>query len=289
MKFLDALLHSLADMSGAEFITIIGIISNVVSVINFCSNVIDDTIAIRKNTRDVPQAYQSLQVILPLVELTLNKTQQRIDAGEIDKKTAESLKPAIQGCQTKVNELANVFRRMRPQENTGRLKLLFKSATNLTHADKVNALAEEIMRYHLLIYQAGAPPLSSQEIEKAVDRVGVKLDSQVANLVSQLKVRQTDLPQSLELMEFQAKQSVPSSLSLGSATASTQNFQTSSSNVTFSGTTQINNYYHVYNGQIVDVMKTEFGSVPRVVEGAAQPTKLIVSQNADPSACSTGI
>ena len=194
MEFLDAFLYSLADMSGLEFVTIIGIISNVVSVINFCSNAIDETIAVRKNTRDVPQAYQSLQVILPLVELTLHKTQQRIDEGEIDKKIGESLKPALEGCQTKVNELANVFRRMRPQENSGRLKLFFKSAANLTHADKVNALAEEIMRYHLLIYQAGAPPLSSQEIDKAVDRVGAKLDSQVENLISKLKVIWVDLP-----------------------------------------------------------------------------------------------
>ena len=81
---------------------------------------------------------------------------------------------------------------------------------------------------------------------------------------------------------------MPSNLSLGSASASTQNFQTSSnnttssSNVTFSGTTQINNYYHVYNGQVVDVMKTEFGNVPRVVEGALPPKKLIVKPRLHP-------
>ena len=175
-------------MSGLEFIAVIEVISNVISVINFCGHVVDDTVAIRKHTRDVPKAYQSLQVILPLVELTLVKTQRRMDEGLMDKETGDRLQPAIEGCSSKVNELANIFRRMRPQENTGRFKLFFKSAANLTHADKVNTLAEEIMRYHLLICQAGAAPPSSQEIEKAVDKVGVKLDGKVEELVSQLKV-----------------------------------------------------------------------------------------------------
>ena len=176
-------------MSGAEFIAVASVISNVVSVLNFCNSVVLDTIALHKKKRDVPKAFESLQVVLPLVELTLTKTKARIDAGELDKETAKSLAPALEKCSSKVNELANVLRRMRPTENAGRFWLFFKSASNLSQQGKVDALAEEIMRYHLVIYQAGAVPLSTPEIEKTINKAETKLDSKVEELVSQLKVR----------------------------------------------------------------------------------------------------
>lgn len=174
-------------MSGAEFLAVVGVISNVVSVLNFCKSVVEDTIALHQKTRDVPKAFENLQVVLPLFELTLIKTKAQIDAGELDQETAKTLKPAVESCQAKVNELANAFERMKPAENTSRFKLLFKSASNLSHESKVNELAEEIMRYQLVIYQAGAVPLTSQEIEKTVDRVGARLDDKIKDLVSQLK------------------------------------------------------------------------------------------------------
>ena len=274
----DAPFNVISKMSGAEFIAVASVIGNVVAVLNFCNSVVLDTIALHKKRRDVPKAFESLQVILPLVELTLTKTKARIDAGELDKDTARSLAPALENCSAKVNELANVFRRMRPGENTGRFKLFFKSASNLSQQGKVDALAEEIMRYQLIIYQAGAVPLSTPEIEKTVEKAEVKLDGKVENLVSQLKVCKFEFLALRDLTVRKEKapvpSSMPSSLSLGSANASTQNFQTNSSTVSFNGQTQITNHYNVYHAQVVGVMMTDTGPVPRVVEG--MQSKMIV-------------
>ena len=176
-------------MSGAEFIAVVGVISNVVSVINFCSRVVDETIAARRRTRDVPKAYESLKAVLPLVQLTLTRTQNRIEAGEVDKATVQPLQPLIKQCGEKVNDLANVFRRMQHEQNSSRFRMLFKSAKNLTQDTKVNTLAESILRDHLLICQHGAAPINSEEIDGIVDKVGAKLDSHIDKLISELKVR----------------------------------------------------------------------------------------------------
>ena len=174
-------------MSGAEFIAVVGVISNVVSVINFCKEAVSETIALRKNSKDIPQAYKSLQLVLPWVALTLKKTKDRIERGELDSETVKSLTPVIDGCRLKLKELEEVFREMKASDNAGKIRLFFKSASNLTHKDKVNTLANEIIRYHHMIYQAGATPLSSDEISGIVKNLGTKLDG-VEDLIKELKV-----------------------------------------------------------------------------------------------------
>jgi hypothetical protein len=175
-------------MSGAEFLTVLGIISNVTAVVDFCGKVLEETIALRKNAREVPKVYHRLRVVLPLIELTLKKSKARIESGEMDREIQESLKPVVESCQVKVKELATVFEHMQASNNAGRVKLFFKSAANLWQEGKVNGLADEIMHYHLLICQTGAATLTTDEVTNVVKKFGANIDARVEELIKEIKV-----------------------------------------------------------------------------------------------------
>lgn len=261
-------------MSGAEVIAVVGVISNVISTINFCKEVVAETVSLRRNSKDIPQAYKSLQVVLPWVALTLKKTQDRVEKGEMDDETVKCLRPVLDGCRLKLKELEEVFREMKADEKAGRVRLFFKSAANLTHKEKVNGLANDIMRYHHMIYQAGAVPLSSDEVSGIVQKLGTKMDG-LEELVKELKVSCLNSHVG-RAHRRQTKQPMPSSISLGSASANSQNFQSTSNsnNTTLYGPTQIINHYNLIHAQVVGTLQTEDGTIPRVVEGAKLKVRL---------------
>jgi N-terminal domain on NACHT_NTPase and P-loop NTPases len=175
-------------MSGVETLAVVGILANVAAITRFCSTIVEQSIAFRK-FKEVPRALRSLQVILPLIELTLEKTKDSGGAGKLEAQTCEKLMPAVQDCEKRLEELKAKLQHMIPADDASRLKILWKQTWSLSREKEVNDLANEIMRSHLLIHQAGAVVPTSNEVTAVTTRVDVRLDELVEDMIKQLLVR----------------------------------------------------------------------------------------------------
>ena len=173
----------------AEGIVVLGAIKTVVDIVKVCYTLIDDVQSIRGGLKDLPKAFDSLKTVLPLISLTLEKTESRITAGELDKDTCETLQPVITQCHDKIKELQTILENLKPGKNASKWRVFHKAAHGLIQKKEFTALADEIMRYHVLVYQAGAVAPSTEEIGAIVRRAQTTLDGSVQRMIEQLQVR----------------------------------------------------------------------------------------------------
>jgi hypothetical protein len=61
-------------MSGAEALAVIGIIANIVALVNFGIEVFDRANDFGGDVNEVPRAFRDVQSVLPLLANTLRKT-----------------------------------------------------------------------------------------------------------------------------------------------------------------------------------------------------------------------
>lgn len=166
----------------------IGILAHVATIARFCSTAVEQSIAFRR-FKQVPRALRSLQVVLPLIELTLEKTKHSADAGNLEAQACEILMPVIEECKKKLEELRAKIQHLIPAQDASRLKVLWKQTSSLMQEREVDVLATEIMRFHLLIHQAGAVVPTSNEVTAITARVDVRLDERLEDMIKELLVR----------------------------------------------------------------------------------------------------
>src|SRR6266480_6518399 len=107
-------------MSGAEALTVIGIIANIVAIVDFTIEVIDRAKGFGGNVKEVPKAFQDVQSVLPLVANTLRKTQRQAELGQVDETTCRALRPVVEGCERKVVELNAIFKNALPADGASK-------------------------------------------------------------------------------------------------------------------------------------------------------------------------
>ena len=172
----------------AEVIVVLGAVKTVFDIVKVCYNLIDDIQTIRGGLKELPKAFENLKIVLPLIEVTLDKTEKRIAAGELDKKTCEALQPVIEQCHTRLQELQVMLEKLKPGQNASKWKVFRKATYGLSQKKDFTSLAEEIMKYHVLIYQAGAIAPSAEEIGSIVRTSQTRLDDTVLRMIEQLQV-----------------------------------------------------------------------------------------------------
>ena len=177
----------------AEGIVVLSAIKTVVDVVRVCYNLVDDVQSVRGGLKELPKAFDSLRTVLPLIALTLEKTERRIAAGGLDEETCEALEPVIAQCHGKIQELQATLERLKPGKNASKWKVFGKAVYGLTQKKDFTTLAEEIMKYHVLIYQAGAIAPSPEEIGTITRRAQTSLDDSVQRMIEQLQVRSPQL------------------------------------------------------------------------------------------------
>jgi len=80
-------------MSGVEALVVVGIIANVLALVDFSSKVLSRVDDFKGKVKDVPKAFRNLKIVLPLLADTLSRTKSRIDALEVDDTTCAALRP----------------------------------------------------------------------------------------------------------------------------------------------------------------------------------------------------
>jgi N-terminal domain on NACHT_NTPase and P-loop NTPases len=175
-------------MAGLETLAVVGILANLAAITRFCSIVVEQGVAFHRS-KEVPRALRSLQVVLPLIELTLEKTQNSGDAGKLEARTCEKLIPVVEDCKMKLEELKAKLQHMIPADDASKPKTLWKQFWGQIREKEINALANDIMRSHLLIHQAGAVVPTSNEVTAVTTKVDFRLDERIEDMIKQLLVR----------------------------------------------------------------------------------------------------
>jgi hypothetical protein len=154
----------------AEALVVIGIIANVIALVDFSRDILDRAGDFGGKVKNVPKAYRDLKVILPLVGDTLGKTKEKADAGDLDDATCKAIKPVLQGCETKLAELKAIFEKVVPPEGASHFTVFVKAISSVGKDKKVEAIAKAILDYVAVLtyHHAEAAGLSRTEKESII-------------------------------------------------------------------------------------------------------------------------
>ena len=147
------------DMSGAEALLVLGIIANIFQVVEFSNKAIGRVKESGQDLHDIPNAFREVQITLPLLANTLGKTKQQIAAGKLDEETCKALKPVLQDCQSRVQDLNDIFKKLLPEKGSSKFMRGWKAIASLGQDKKVEEKVQLIRRHvNLLTYHHVAAP-----------------------------------------------------------------------------------------------------------------------------------
>jgi hypothetical protein len=154
-------------MSGAEALAVIGIIANVIALVDFTTDTIRRFQDFKEKQDTVPQAFHDLASRLPLIGTTLRKTKARAEAGEVDEQTSKALRPVVEGCEIKLRELKRIFEKILPKDNAGKLTIFWKAWRSQSYDKTVERIANAIGHDLQALTYHHAAEIGLTEVDKA--------------------------------------------------------------------------------------------------------------------------
>ncbi|OBT52546.1 hypothetical protein VE04_08544 [Pseudogymnoascus sp. 24MN13] len=90
-------------------LTVVGIIANIVQLIDFSTQVLARLNDFQSSFREILKAFRHIKAELPVLQETLKTTKGKIDHGSIEDSTKAALVPAVQGCKVQIKTLDNLL------------------------------------------------------------------------------------------------------------------------------------------------------------------------------------
>lgn len=131
-------------MSGAEALLVVGIIANIVQLVEFTSKVVGRVKDSAQDGHSIPKAFRNIQVTLPLLASTLRKTGDQVKSGRSDEQTCNALRPVVEACEAQMNELKAIFVQALPAEGASRWTRGWKAIASVGKDKKVDDIARSL-------------------------------------------------------------------------------------------------------------------------------------------------
>ena len=173
-------------MATTDKFTLIYLVSDIQAAVRRNIEAIALDLTHRSRRRAPPEAYRHLQVILPLVELTLEKVAKRAAADQLDPLTCHKVITAIEACRHKVDELSDTLRRARPGGTRDRLRRVFRPKLKVTWETKIRGIADEVVECDVQVAQAGDIGPDEEEVTSIVFDKEVKMDAHFDDIVRRM-------------------------------------------------------------------------------------------------------
>ena len=152
-------------MSGAEALLVLGVIANIFQIVDSSTKTIERVRESGQNLHDIPKAFRDVQVTLPLLANTLGKTKQQIEAGGLDEQTCKALQPVLQDCQSRIQDLNDIFEKLKPEEGSSKVMRRWKAVSSLRQDKKVEEIVQLIWKHiPLLTYHYVAGPSVAADV-----------------------------------------------------------------------------------------------------------------------------
>jgi hypothetical protein len=128
-------------MSGAEAVTILGVISSIISIVDGTKQVYDAA----TNAESQPAAFREVAGRLPIISNILSKAERYVNEVGISADIYEGVKEVIQACEDKATKLEVLFRKVIPGENASRKERYIAAVKTLGKGNIVEKLMKGIL------------------------------------------------------------------------------------------------------------------------------------------------
>ena len=144
-------------MSGVEALAVIGIIANIMQLVDFTDKIISRIKDYSQGDRGIPKAFQDMQTALTLVGITLREVESQVSKGRIAEDKCNVLKPVLKGCESKLQELAAIFKKAMREQGESKFQKAFSS---LRQDRKVAEIAQALFLFlqSLTYYHVASAP-----------------------------------------------------------------------------------------------------------------------------------
>ena len=158
-------------MSGAEALAVVGIIANILQLVDFSSRAISRVKEYGHDAQDVPKTFRDIQTGLPLIVHTLGEIQTRVTDGQVPEKSCKALKGVLGDCEVKLTELKIIFKRVLPQDGASKGERVWKAVMSLWQDKKVEEISRALWRslQSLTLYHVVAAP-TVRDIQSLVEK-----------------------------------------------------------------------------------------------------------------------
>ncbi|RFU35064.1 hypothetical protein B7463_g1296, partial [Scytalidium lignicola] len=147
-------------MSGLE---VIASIASIVALVEFSQKVLVRAAQLRAVGKDIGDAFQCINDLLPPITHAVERTKKRIDNKEIDEETCKALLPIHRGVERTLEELSKVLRKYTPEDGASKVEVLWKTGKGVFQEKKVKGILQRLHEY------VGVLTLSHVEAANAQD------------------------------------------------------------------------------------------------------------------------
>jgi hypothetical protein len=128
----------------AETFAVVGFISAIAQFVDFGSKVISRLEEFRQSVNDVPKTFQKISRQLPLLIVTLRRTQIQGHSGHLIEETATALMPMVEGCLACVKELEDILAKTLPSEKDSTWSRRTKALASLAYDKTVQRITSQL-------------------------------------------------------------------------------------------------------------------------------------------------
>ena len=157
-------------MSGAEALAIVGIIANILQLVDFTSKAISRVKEYGEDAQDIPKTFRDIQTELPLIVHTLGEIQTRLSDGQLPEERCKALRGVLGNCEAKLAELKIIFEKVLLQDGASKGKRVWKGLVSLWQDKKVEEISQALWRslQSLTLFHVVAAP-TTQEMQALVE------------------------------------------------------------------------------------------------------------------------
>ncbi|KAF2464103.1 TPR-like protein [Lindgomyces ingoldianus] len=139
----------------AEALAVVGIVANIVQLVDFGSRVLKRLEEYQSSLAEIPEAFRHLKAELPMLLDALQQTKAGIDAGSMQDETKKALVPAVEGCGVQIKALNEVIAKALPASGDSWARRGGKAIGSLRYDAKVQKITAIIRGYiQTLTYHA---------------------------------------------------------------------------------------------------------------------------------------
>ena len=163
-------------MSGAEALAVVGIIANIIALVEFSNDAISRVKEYGEDAQDLPKTFRDIESGLPLIVHTLGEIQTRVSDGKVPEESCKALKEVLGNCTAKLAELRIIFDKVLPQDGASKGKRAWKGLVSLRQDKKVEEISQALTRslQSLTLFHVVAAP-TTREIQALVENTS-KMD-----------------------------------------------------------------------------------------------------------------
>jgi hypothetical protein len=142
----------------AEALAIVGVVASIVQLVDFSTRLVSRLEEFHSNAGEVPKSFRHIKAELPLLNTTLQRIKEAIDAGSVAEGTKKALLPVIAGCQEQVAQLDIILAKTLPEIDDSWRQRSKKAIVSLNQDVKVESITKILRNYIgiLTFYYAAA-------------------------------------------------------------------------------------------------------------------------------------